>query len=167
MSLFSVDVLLYAVVQRYGWGDTDQAGRQLTLTHDELTDATRTLSDRTMKLQLSELPPDLLAILTTRATDDVNGGPPAWTPEVRRGVRRVCSHLLRHRPADDVHGCTLSLVATRAISRHGISNVHIGLSGGGPPSVYRRAGRPVRLNMVTFALDQSRASIVLLDDLRI
>jgi len=64
MSTFSVEALLCAVVQRYGWENTDQLGRQLTLTRDELDEAARTLRGRAMKLELSEFPSDLLAIHT-------------------------------------------------------------------------------------------------------
>ena len=36
MSVFSVETLLYAVVQRYGWENAGQPGRQLTLTREDL-----------------------------------------------------------------------------------------------------------------------------------
>lgn len=62
MAAFSVEVLLCAVVQRYGWENTDHLGRQLTLTRDELDEVARTLDKRTVKLELRELPSDLLVI---------------------------------------------------------------------------------------------------------
>lgn len=64
MSVFSVETLLYAVVQRYGWENTNQPGRQLTLTKDDLDDAARTLRERMVKLELSELQTNLLVIHT-------------------------------------------------------------------------------------------------------
>jgi len=68
MSVFSVETLLYAVVQRYGWENSDQQGRQLTLTKDDLDDAMRTLRGRMVKLELSELPTDLV-VIHTRPTE--------------------------------------------------------------------------------------------------
>lgn len=62
MSVFSVETLLYAVIQRYGWENTSQPGRQLTLTREDIDDAVRTLTDRHVKLELSELPSDLVVI---------------------------------------------------------------------------------------------------------
>lgn len=64
MSIFSVETLLYAVVQRYGWENLNQPGRQLTLTRDDLDLAARTLSVRSVKLELSELPTNLVVIHT-------------------------------------------------------------------------------------------------------
>ena len=64
MSVFSVEALLYAVVQRYGWENSNQLGRQLTLTKDDLDDAARTLRGRLVKLELSELPTDVVVIHT-------------------------------------------------------------------------------------------------------
>jgi hypothetical protein len=68
MSVFSVETLLYAVVQRYGWENASQAGRQLTLTRDDLDDAARTLRGRSVKLELSELPTNLV-VIHTRPSD--------------------------------------------------------------------------------------------------
>jgi len=62
MSVFSVETLLYAVVQRYGWENAGQPGRQLTLTREDLDDAIQTLTDRHVKLELSELPSSLVVI---------------------------------------------------------------------------------------------------------
>ncbi|HYS34944.1 MAG TPA: hypothetical protein VEO01_04785 [Pseudonocardiaceae bacterium] len=67
MSVFSVETLLYAVVQRYGWENAGQPGRQLTLTREDLDDAIQTLTDRHVKLELSELPSDLVVIHARRA----------------------------------------------------------------------------------------------------
>ncbi|HEX9335995.1 MAG TPA: hypothetical protein VF892_08915 [Pseudonocardiaceae bacterium] len=64
MSIFSVETLLCAVVQRYGWENTNEPGRQLTLTRADLDNAARTLSGRAVKLELSELPTDLVVIHT-------------------------------------------------------------------------------------------------------
>jgi hypothetical protein len=64
MSIFSVEALLYAVVERYGWENADQPGRQLTLTRDDLDTAAKTLSVRSVKLELSELPTNLVVIHT-------------------------------------------------------------------------------------------------------
>jgi len=66
MSVFSVETLLYAVVQRYGWENASQPGRQLTLTREDLDDAIRTLTNRNVKLELSELPTDLVVIHARR-----------------------------------------------------------------------------------------------------
>lgn len=68
MSVFSVETLLYAVVQRYGWDDASQSGRQLTLTRDDLDDAAQTLRGRLVKLELSELPTNLV-VIHTRPSD--------------------------------------------------------------------------------------------------
>jgi hypothetical protein len=62
MSVFSVETLLCAVVQRYGWENTSKPGRQLTLTQADLDAAIRTLTDRHVKLELSELPSSLVVI---------------------------------------------------------------------------------------------------------
>ena len=64
MSAFSVEALLCAVIQRYGWENTNHLGRQLTLPRSELDDVARTLGDRTVTLELRELPSDLLVIHT-------------------------------------------------------------------------------------------------------
>ncbi|HEX4700737.1 MAG TPA: hypothetical protein VH352_01290 [Pseudonocardiaceae bacterium] len=64
MSVFSVETLLYAVVQRYGWENLGQPGRQITLTRDDLANAELTLHHRTVKLELSELPENLVVIHT-------------------------------------------------------------------------------------------------------
>jgi hypothetical protein len=69
MSVFSVETLLYAVVQRYGWENTAQPGRQLTLTREDLDDAIRTLTDRQVKLELSELSSSSLVVIHARRTD--------------------------------------------------------------------------------------------------
>jgi hypothetical protein len=64
MTAFSVETLLCAVVQRYGWENIDQTGRQLTLTREDLESAARILGGRRVRLELTELPPDLVAIHT-------------------------------------------------------------------------------------------------------
>ena len=68
MSVFSVETLLYAVVQRYGWENASQPGRQLTLTREDLDEAIRTLTDRNVKLELREMPSDLV-VIHARRTD--------------------------------------------------------------------------------------------------
>jgi hypothetical protein len=68
ISFFSVETLLYAVVERYGWENINQPGRQLTLTPDDLDAAAQTLSVRSVKLELSELPTNLV-VIHTRPTD--------------------------------------------------------------------------------------------------
>jgi hypothetical protein len=69
MSVFSVETLLYAVVQRYGWENTSQPGRQLTLTREDLDDAIQTLTDRHVKLELSELSSSSVVVIHARPTD--------------------------------------------------------------------------------------------------
>ena len=69
MSVFSVETLLYAVVQRYGWENTSQPGRQLTLTREDLEDAIQTLTDRHVKLELSELSSSSVVVIHARPTD--------------------------------------------------------------------------------------------------
>jgi hypothetical protein len=64
MSVFSVETLLYAVVQRYGWDNAGQPGRQITLTQEDLADAERTLHHRSVKLELSESASNLVVIHT-------------------------------------------------------------------------------------------------------
>jgi len=69
MSVFSVETLLYAVVQRYGWENTSQPGRQLTLTREDLDDAIQTLTDHHVKLELSELSSSSLVVIHARPAD--------------------------------------------------------------------------------------------------
>jgi hypothetical protein len=68
MSVFSVETLLYAVIQRYGWDNNGHSGRQLTITREELDTAEASLRGRNAKLELQELPSHLL-VIHTRPTD--------------------------------------------------------------------------------------------------
>lgn len=64
MSVFSVETLLYAVIQRYGWDNNGAPGRQLTVTREELDRANASLTNRDVRLELEELPSQLVVIHT-------------------------------------------------------------------------------------------------------